>query len=69
MKLHSDLKSLITVWACLGVNQLDMFGTPYWASEGKHPSLRCLLKGVVYYIGLQDLHMTLTVASNQREGI
>ena len=24
------------IWACLGVNPLDMPRTPYWASEGKH---------------------------------
>ena len=24
----------LDVWACLGVNPLDMSITPYWASEG-----------------------------------
>ena len=24
------------IWACLGVNPLDMPRSPYWASEGKH---------------------------------
>ena len=26
----------LDAWACLRVNPLDMPGTPYWASEGKH---------------------------------
>ena len=34
IKLHSAPKSL-TVWACLGVDPLDMPRTPYRASEAK----------------------------------
>ena len=29
-------KADLSVWACLGVNPLDMPRNPYWASEGKH---------------------------------
>ena len=38
IKLHSETNSP-DVWACPGVNPLDMPRTPYWASEERRKTL------------------------------
>ena len=35
IKLHSETQVSGRLWACLGVNPLDMPRAPYQASEGK----------------------------------